>query len=201
MSASAYVAELISTVLCCGSLQDPYFMKNHLGTYECKLCLTLHTTEVWAGMHSACTYHGFLMYVCVSMKAFSVYATCWQEMFTHSWVYVHMFYQHTCTHTHTHTHTSHTRTHTHTHVHTHTHLYLYLYYHCQNWLRTWPPSKGWASRRKQDRWHTLTHALHKSALVTHRHSHRWLMSGGQTSSLRSCTFHSRCVKYYYLEDT
>lgn len=24
---------------------DPYFMKNHLGKYECKLCLTLHTTE------------------------------------------------------------------------------------------------------------------------------------------------------------
>lgn len=28
--------------------QDPYFMKNHLGTYECKLCLTLHNTEVRA---------------------------------------------------------------------------------------------------------------------------------------------------------
>ena len=27
-------------------LQDPYFMRNHLGTYECKLCLTLHNTEV-----------------------------------------------------------------------------------------------------------------------------------------------------------
>ena len=24
---------------------DPYLMKNHLGTYECKLCLTLHTNE------------------------------------------------------------------------------------------------------------------------------------------------------------
>ena len=24
---------------------DPYFMRNHLGSYECKLCLTLHTTE------------------------------------------------------------------------------------------------------------------------------------------------------------
>ena len=24
---------------------DPYFMKNHLGTYECKLCLTVHTNE------------------------------------------------------------------------------------------------------------------------------------------------------------
>jgi hypothetical protein len=26
--------------------QDPYFMKNHLGSYECKLCLTLHNNEV-----------------------------------------------------------------------------------------------------------------------------------------------------------
>ena len=25
--------------------RDPYFMKNHLGTYECKLCQTLHKTE------------------------------------------------------------------------------------------------------------------------------------------------------------
>ncbi|CAD8126922.1 unnamed protein product [Paramecium sonneborni] len=25
--------------------KDPYFMINHLGTYECKLCLTLHTNE------------------------------------------------------------------------------------------------------------------------------------------------------------
>ena len=24
---------------------DPYFMKNHIGSYECKLCLTLHTNE------------------------------------------------------------------------------------------------------------------------------------------------------------
>jgi splicing factor 3A subunit 2 len=24
---------------------DPYFMRNHLGTYECRLCLTLHTHE------------------------------------------------------------------------------------------------------------------------------------------------------------
>ena len=24
---------------------DPYFMRNHLGSYECKLCLTLHSTE------------------------------------------------------------------------------------------------------------------------------------------------------------
>ncbi len=25
--------------------KDPYFMKNHLGGYECKLCLTLHNNE------------------------------------------------------------------------------------------------------------------------------------------------------------
>lgn len=28
--------------------KDPYFMKNHLGSYECKLCLTLHNNEVRA---------------------------------------------------------------------------------------------------------------------------------------------------------
>lgn len=25
--------------------KDPYFMKNHLGSYECRLCLTLHSNE------------------------------------------------------------------------------------------------------------------------------------------------------------
>jgi splicing factor 3A subunit 2 len=25
--------------------KDPYFMKNHIGSYECKLCLTLHSNE------------------------------------------------------------------------------------------------------------------------------------------------------------
>lgn len=25
--------------------KDPYIMKNHLGSYECKLCLTLHNNE------------------------------------------------------------------------------------------------------------------------------------------------------------
>ena len=25
--------------------KDPYFMRNHLGTFECKLCLTVHKTE------------------------------------------------------------------------------------------------------------------------------------------------------------
>lgn len=25
--------------------KDPYFLRNHLGSYECKLCLTLHTNE------------------------------------------------------------------------------------------------------------------------------------------------------------
>lgn len=24
---------------------DPYIMRNHLGSYECRLCLTLHSTE------------------------------------------------------------------------------------------------------------------------------------------------------------
>ena len=30
--------------------KDPYFMKNHLGSYECKLCLTLHNNEGWVQM-------------------------------------------------------------------------------------------------------------------------------------------------------
>merc|ERR1712159_393762 len=25
--------------------KDPYFMKNHIGKYECRLCLTLHSNE------------------------------------------------------------------------------------------------------------------------------------------------------------
>lgn len=25
--------------------KDPYFMRNHIGSYECKLCLTLHNNE------------------------------------------------------------------------------------------------------------------------------------------------------------
>merc|ERR1712224_414299 len=25
--------------------KDPYFMKNHLGQYECRLCLTIHINE------------------------------------------------------------------------------------------------------------------------------------------------------------
>ena len=25
--------------------KDPYFLKNHLGSFECKLCLTIHTNE------------------------------------------------------------------------------------------------------------------------------------------------------------
>lgn len=31
--------------------KDPYFMKNHLGSYECKLCLTLHNNEVKKQLH------------------------------------------------------------------------------------------------------------------------------------------------------
>lgn len=33
--------------------QDPYFMKNHLGSYECKLCLTLHNNEVGLSLSAA----------------------------------------------------------------------------------------------------------------------------------------------------
>lgn len=37
--------------------QDPYFMKNHLGSYECKLCLTLHNNEVSSQHYSLCGPH------------------------------------------------------------------------------------------------------------------------------------------------
>uniref|UniRef100_A0A3Q3KVA9 Splicing factor 3a, subunit 2 n=1 Tax=Labrus bergylta TaxID=56723 RepID=A0A3Q3KVA9_9LABR len=33
--------------------KDPYFMKNHLGSYECKLCLTLHNNEVRVARRAA----------------------------------------------------------------------------------------------------------------------------------------------------
>jgi splicing factor 3A subunit 2 len=32
--------------------KDPYFMRNHLGSYECKLCLTLHNNEGYQSSHS-----------------------------------------------------------------------------------------------------------------------------------------------------
>lgn len=41
--------------------KDPYFMKNHLGSYECKLCLTLHNNEVRRG-RDVCSQHGFMSY-------------------------------------------------------------------------------------------------------------------------------------------
>ena len=39
--------------VCFPPTQDPYFMKNHLGSYECKLCLTLHNNEVCAQARAA----------------------------------------------------------------------------------------------------------------------------------------------------
>jgi splicing factor 3A subunit 2 len=31
---------------------DPYIMKTHLGTYECRLCLTIHTNEASYAAHT-----------------------------------------------------------------------------------------------------------------------------------------------------
>ena len=39
--------------------KDPYFMKNHLGSYECKLCLTLHNNE---GSYLAHTQVGVILH-------------------------------------------------------------------------------------------------------------------------------------------
>lgn len=32
--------------------KDPYFMRNHVGTFECKLCLTLHNNEGKLALYS-----------------------------------------------------------------------------------------------------------------------------------------------------
>lgn len=39
--------------------KDPYFMKNHLGSYECKLCLTLHNNEVRMQTKTQCLTKAF----------------------------------------------------------------------------------------------------------------------------------------------
>lgn len=53
--------------------KDPYFMKNHLGSYECKLCLTLHNNE---GSYLAHTQ--VKLPLCV--YCFLVYVLCNQQM-------------------------------------------------------------------------------------------------------------------------
>ena len=58
-------------------------------------------------------------------------------MQTHTHAHAHT-HTHTCARTHAHRHT----THTHTHTDTHTHLYV-----PQPELATWPPFRGWASRK------------------------------------------------------
>ena len=42
--------------------KDPYLMRNHLGSYECKLCLTLHTNEGYVPVLS--DYSVFRLYTC-----------------------------------------------------------------------------------------------------------------------------------------
>merc|ERR1711976_791306 len=37
--------------------KDPYFMKNHVGQYECRLCLTLHTPEESSLAHTQAKRH------------------------------------------------------------------------------------------------------------------------------------------------
>ena len=53
--------------------KDPYFMRNHLGQYECRLCLTLHNNEGNYLAHTQvnpCAHPGFSTLVGVS------YALC-----------------------------------------------------------------------------------------------------------------------------
>ena len=43
--------------------KDPYFMKNHLGSYECKLCLTLHNNEVRMQTQTHCVTKAFVYFI------------------------------------------------------------------------------------------------------------------------------------------
>ena len=55
-------------------LQDPYFMKNHLGSYECKLCLTIHIGEGSYLAHTQGKRHQENISrrgVCFSLRSFS----------------------------------------------------------------------------------------------------------------------------------
>jgi len=55
-------------------------MKNHLGSYECKLCLTLHNNEVSANCFADClAIAHWLVYVslqaCTFLKSFNLTAS------------------------------------------------------------------------------------------------------------------------------
>lgn len=60
--------------------KDPYFMRNHLGQYECRLCLTLHNnegnylahTQVRALRSLRSTYPSTSLHTCVVIYAASV---------------------------------------------------------------------------------------------------------------------------------
>ena len=81
MMMCALTRHTVTPVLCCVSLQDPYFMKNHLGTYECKLCLTLHTTEVGgAEMCTAFTVHSSAIFSVRESLSPQLLYTCGQYM-------------------------------------------------------------------------------------------------------------------------
>lgn len=88
--------------------KDPYFMKNHLGSYECKLCLTLHNNEVRFHMISChifrclfnppprkkkITYFSCLRYraaIWLTLKERSIRLTC--KCSSHIRLQVHLFF-------------------------------------------------------------------------------------------------------------
>jgi splicing factor 3A subunit 2 len=53
--------------------KDPYFMKNHLGSFECKLCLTLHMSAANYLAHTQGLIFCFFLVsgVCFSSRNFS----------------------------------------------------------------------------------------------------------------------------------
>jgi splicing factor 3A subunit 2 len=49
--------------------KDPYFMRNHLGSYECKLCLTLHNNEGNYLAHTQGKRHQTNLAMCAAREA------------------------------------------------------------------------------------------------------------------------------------
>lgn len=43
--------------------KDPYFMRNHLGQYECRLCLTLHNNEGNYLAHTQVSLRDFFLHI------------------------------------------------------------------------------------------------------------------------------------------
>ena len=54
--------------------KDPYFMRNHLGQYECRLCLTLHNNEGNYLAHTQVSLHSLCIHLLPSVLRFPNHA-------------------------------------------------------------------------------------------------------------------------------